>query len=173
MTGVVVNPVYTIADGTPLRLATGDPVEALPGPTGHLLDPANFPTIEMGSPNEDIGLTTTAGFPGIDAVKGHHDFSVDYTLQEHHMSSRWGLIEDVLQLQVVNKSPADHPFHLHGFSIQPVTLTNCDVFGGDPSDPTDNTLPAPSRASSWTTSTSQATARSRFGSVWTTVRSRT
>jgi FtsP/CotA-like multicopper oxidase with cupredoxin domain len=137
VTGAAVNPVYTIVEGTDLRLATGDPVEALPGPTGHLLDPANFPTIEMGSADEAIGLTTSGGFPGIDAIKGHHDFTVDYTLQEHHMSSRWGLIEDVLQLQVVNKSPADHPFHLHGFSIQPVTLTNCDVIFGDTTDPTE------------------------------------
>jgi len=138
VTGAVVSPAYTIGEGTDLRLATGDPVEALPGPTGHLLDPANFPTIEMGSPDEAIGITTSP-VPSIDGVKGEHDFTVDYTLQEHHMSSRWGLIGDVLQLQVVNKSPADHPFHLHGFSIQPVTFTNCDVFGGDPSDPADNT----------------------------------
>jgi FtsP/CotA-like multicopper oxidase with cupredoxin domain len=139
VTGPAVNPAYTIVEGTDLRLATGDPVPVLPAPTGHLLDPSLFPVVEMGSPSEEIGLTTSGGFPGIDLVKGEHDFTVDYTLQEHHMSSRWGLIEDVLQLTVVNKSPADHPFHLHGFSIQPLTFTNCDVFGGDSSDPTDNT----------------------------------
>jgi hypothetical protein len=139
VTGSAVNPAYTIGEGTDLRLATGDTVEALPGPTGHLLDPANFPTIEMGSPSEEIGLTTSGGFPGIDQVKGEHDFTVDYTLQEHHASSRWALIEDVLQLTVVNKSPADHPFHLHGFSIQPITFTNCDVIFGDTADPTDDT----------------------------------
>ncbi|HEX5589393.1 MAG TPA: multicopper oxidase domain-containing protein [Candidatus Limnocylindrales bacterium] len=128
VTGAVVSPAYTIGEGTDLRLATGDPVEILPAPTGVLLDPASFPTIEMGMPDQDIELTV--GPPvGINHVQGSHDFSVDYTLQEHHASSRWALIQDTLQLRVVNKSPADHPFHLHGFSIQPLSLTECPPFG--------------------------------------------
>ncbi len=121
-------PAYTIGEGTDLRLFTGDPVEVLPAPTGHLLDPALFPTPELGSPVEDIGLTTSP--PSIDSVAGEHDFTVDYTEQVHMGSSRWALIGDVLQLSVTNKTPADHPFHLHGFSIQPLTLTNCKTFGG-------------------------------------------
>jgi FtsP/CotA-like multicopper oxidase with cupredoxin domain len=133
VTGPALSPAYTIGDGTALRSATGDPQEGLPAPTGILLDPANFPTIELGSPNQDIQLTTSMGFPGIDQVKGEHDFTVDYTLQPHLLSSRWGLIGDLLQLNIVNVSPAHHPFHLHGFSIQPLSLNSC----------TDGTNPLP------------------------------
>jgi len=123
---------YTIGEGTDLLLATGQPVEVLPAATGHLLDPNNFPAPQLGSPLEEIRLTALGAFPGIDGVKGGHDFTVDYTLQPHHDSSRWALIGYVLQLTVKNESSADHPFHLHGFSIQPLTLTNCVDFDDNP-----------------------------------------
>lgn len=126
-------PAYTIAEGTDLRIATGDPVEALPAATGHLVDSDNFPTPELGSALEEIRLTASGSFPGIDGVQGGHDFTVDYTAQPHHDSSRWALIGDVLQLTVKNESDADHPFHLHGFSIQPLSLTSCNDFDGNPS----------------------------------------
>jgi hypothetical protein len=121
---------FSISEGTGLRSFTGNTVEILPAATGHLLDPALFPTPELGSPLENIRITTTGGHPGIDGEAGTHDFTVDYTQQPHGGASRWALIGDVLQLTVTNESPADHPFHLHGFSIQPLTLTNCQVFGG-------------------------------------------
>ena len=124
VTGAAV-PELTIGDGTPLRSATGDPQELLPAPTGNLLDPALFPTIQLGTLDQDIELTATGAFPGIDGVQGEHDFSIDYTLQPHLDSSRWGLIGDVLQLNIVNVSAAHHPFHLHGFSIQPLSYNNC------------------------------------------------
>jgi FtsP/CotA-like multicopper oxidase with cupredoxin domain len=121
---------FSISEGTGLRSSTGDPVQVLPPATGHLLDPLLFPTPELGSPLENIRITTSGGHPGIDGVAGTHDFTIDYTEQPHGDASRWALIGDVLQLTVTNESPADHPFHLHGFSIQPLTLTNCQVFGG-------------------------------------------
>ncbi|HEX5614677.1 MAG TPA: multicopper oxidase domain-containing protein [Acidimicrobiia bacterium] len=126
VTGAAVSPAYTIGAGTALRSSPGlDPVEQLPAPTGTLLDPATFPVPEAGSADQDIRLTTTGGFPGIDGVKGHHDFTADYTLEPHHDSSRWALIGDTLQLSVTNATPADHPFHLHGFSIQPLSYSDC------------------------------------------------
>lgn len=131
VTGAAVT-AYTIGEGTDLRIATGDEVEALPAATGHLLDPAIFPTPQLGSALENIRLTTSGGHPAIDTFVGEHDFTVDYTLQPHGNASRWALIGDVLQLTVTNESPADHPFHLHGFSIQPLTLTNCKDFDGNP-----------------------------------------
>jgi len=126
VTGAVVSPAYTIAEGTGLRTFTGHPVEVLPAATGHLVDPALFPTPQLGMPNEDIQITTPQ--PGINGFVGTHDFSVDYTLQPHGGASRWAMIGDVLQLTVTNTTPADHPFHLHGFSIQPLTYTNCTDF---------------------------------------------
>jgi len=126
--GAIVSPAYTIGEGTDLRLFTGHPVEVLPAATGHLLDPAHLPTPQPGMASEDIKITTSNGHPGIDLIAGTHDFTVDYTLQEHPDSNRWALIGDVLQLTVTNATPADHPFHLHGFSIQPLTYTNCKDF---------------------------------------------
>jgi FtsP/CotA-like multicopper oxidase with cupredoxin domain len=129
VTGAAV-PAYTIAEGTDLRLFTGNPVEVLPPATGHLLDPSLFPTPQPGLPSEDIKITVSP--PSIDDVAGTHDFTVDYTQQEHPGSNRWALIGDVLELTVTNTSPADHPFHLHGFSIQPLTYTNCKDFDDNP-----------------------------------------
>ena len=121
---------YSISEGMGLRSFTGHPTEVLPSATGHLLDPANFPTPQDGSPVEDIQITANGAFPSIDGVQGGHDFTIDYTEQVHLDSSRWAALGDVLQLTVTNTTDSDHPFHLHGFSIQPLTLTNCLTFEG-------------------------------------------
>ena len=39
-------------------------------------------------------------------------------------SVRYAKLGDVLQLTVTNMTGAHHPFHLHGFSIQPISLTD-------------------------------------------------
>ena len=99
VTGAAVSPAFTIGEGTDLRSATGDPQEVLPAPTGDLLDPSLFPTIQLGMP-DDIELTANGAFPSINGHQGHHDFSIDYTLQPFHESTRWALIGDVLQLNI-------------------------------------------------------------------------
>src|SRR5205085_819142 len=38
-------------------------------------------------------------------------------------SSRYAKVGDTLELTTTNNTGADHPFHLHGFSIQPLDLT--------------------------------------------------
>jgi FtsP/CotA-like multicopper oxidase with cupredoxin domain len=121
---------FSISENLGLRSFTNDTVEVLPAATGHLLDPTLFPTPQLGMPNEDIQITVSP--PSINGFAGTHDFTVDYTQQPHGGASRWALIGDVLQLTVTNTSPADHPFHLHGFSIQPLTFTNCQAFGHVP-----------------------------------------
>jgi len=124
--GAAAVPAFTIGDDTALRSTPGlESVEVLPAATGALLDPSLFPTIELGSASQDIGLTADGTFPGIDGIQGVHDYTIDYTQLDHLASSRWGLIGEVLQLNVVNLSLAHHPFHLHGFSIQPVSLHDC------------------------------------------------
>src|SRR4029077_14014233 len=57
--------------------------------------------------------------------QGAHDVSGDYTGAVHEGSSRFAAsLGDTLQLTVTNTTPsAHHPFHLHGFSMQPITLT--------------------------------------------------
>ena len=75
--------VYTIANGTPLRAATGDLVEALPAATATLLDPATFTPPKDGMASQDIQLTNT-GRLGINGILGDHDFpGLDYTEIAH------------------------------------------------------------------------------------------
>jgi len=115
--------VFTIAAGTPLRAATGNPVEALPAATGTLLDPSTFSPAKPGMASQDIQLTNTGSSLGINGVLGEHDFPGDYTAIPHPASTRYAKLGDVLELTVTNMTDAHHPFHLHGFSIQPLDLT--------------------------------------------------
>ncbi|MEX2108245.1 MAG: multicopper oxidase domain-containing protein [Solirubrobacterales bacterium] len=125
LAGPTVVPAYAIAAGKPLRAATGDPVETLGAPTGLLLNPAVFTPPKEGLPNQDIKLTANAAVDlGVDGKFGTHDVEGDYMDAAHLGSSRYAKEGDVLQLEVKNQTAASHPFHLHGFSIQPVQLTN-------------------------------------------------
>jgi hypothetical protein len=83
-------------------------------------------------PSQDIKLTASGAFPGIDGIQGGHDFTVDYAAQDHDASARWATLGGVLQLTVTNMSAAQHPFHLHGFSIQPLSFTLCTDNSGVP-----------------------------------------
>ena len=60
---------------------------------------------------------------GINGIFGTHDAPGDYTVLPHLGSSRYAVVGDLLELTVTNSTAAHHPFHLHGFSIQPVSLT--------------------------------------------------
>jgi FtsP/CotA-like multicopper oxidase with cupredoxin domain len=113
---------YTIADGTPLRAATGDPQETLGNANNNLLDPANFPP-KKGSPNENIQFTAQANnHAGVDGFFGTHDVN-DYLTADHLKSTRYAQEGSVLELTLENTTGAHHPFHLHGFAIQPRSLT--------------------------------------------------
>jgi FtsP/CotA-like multicopper oxidase with cupredoxin domain len=112
---------YTIAAGAALRAAVpGQAVETLGAPDGVLLNPATFVPAKPGLPNQTIQITTP---PGIDGVVGNfHDFT-PYTAVPHIGSSRYAEQGDTLELALTNTSAAHHPFHLHGFSFQPISLT--------------------------------------------------
>lgn len=111
--------------GTKLRAKTGHPVQPLGAPTNTLLIPANFtPPQPLGTSDPNIRLTQNAQTDlGIDNVFGTHDVGGDYKLAPHLGSSRYTFPGARLQLSVQNQTGANHPFHLHGFSIQPLTLT--------------------------------------------------
>src|SRR5262249_50384443 len=49
---------------------------------------------------------------------------IDYPDIGHLKSARYAKLGDILQLTVTNTGGAHHPFHLHGFSIQPMSLTD-------------------------------------------------
>ena len=79
-------------------------------------------------PSQDIRLTNTGSDLGIDGFHGDHDFpGIDYTEIEHPDSTRYAELGDTLELTVTNVTDAHHPFHLHGFSIQPIELTHASL----------------------------------------------
>ena len=122
--GTAVSPAFSIGDGTPLRAATGDPVDVLPAPTATLLDPATFSTAKTGLAAQNIQFTTSDG-PSIDGFKGSHDYTIDYAVLPAPGSARYAALGETLELSVENVTAAHHPFHLHGFSIQPITYSGC------------------------------------------------
>jgi FtsP/CotA-like multicopper oxidase with cupredoxin domain len=115
----------TLNGGADLRRATGDLVPTLGAPTSSLLNPAVFVPAKLGLASQDVQLTSANGGTalGINTVVGTHDVEGDYTNAEHLGSTRYARVGDLLQLTVTNVTNAHHPFHLHGFSIQPVSLT--------------------------------------------------
>ena len=128
-------PQYTIGEGTPLRAAIGgtnDPVETLGAPTHtpSLLDPTTFMPMKDGKSSDEIKLTQVGTMSlGIDDEEGHHDPTPDFMTTPHELSARYAAsLGDTLELSVTNTTNAHHPFHLHGFSIQPISLTKS---GGD------------------------------------------
>lgn len=93
-------------------------------PTAPLIDPATLGAGLPGTARSDIWLTAQG--PSIDFVRGMFDSSAydDYRDIPHLASSRYARVGDLLRLQVTNLTGAHHPFHLHGFSFQPVRLKN-------------------------------------------------
>jgi FtsP/CotA-like multicopper oxidase with cupredoxin domain len=115
---------FTIAAGTPLRAAIPDLVETLGAADATLLDPATFGPAKPGSASQTIRLRTTGGTPNIDSVPGNFEGFTPYTSAPHIASSRYGEEGRTLALTVTNETGAHHPFHLHGFSFQPKSLTH-------------------------------------------------
>lgn len=102
----------------------GAPIEDLKGLpiTDHLLDPAGLPEPRPGSADEEIRLTNFEQKPTIDGVIGRFEGSADFTLVPHIATSRYARVGDLLELAVSNQTGMHHPFHLHGFSFQPVRM---------------------------------------------------
>jgi FtsP/CotA-like multicopper oxidase with cupredoxin domain len=126
VTGTPLSPAYAISDGTPLRAATGDLVPVLGPPTGSLLDPATFSPAKLGNASPAISFTQTGGAGGTIGVNGtsaSHDIPNYETAAHLTNSTRYAKVGDTLQLTVSNATGAHHPFHLHGFSIQPLSLS--------------------------------------------------
>src|SRR4051794_5495845 len=119
---------FDIAGGDPLRQQTGDLVETLGTPNSTLLNPATFNPSKLGMASQNV-ILSKANNPkdaqpglGINSLFGTHEVSGDYTAAAHLGSSRYAKEGDRLQLTVDNSTGAHHPFHLHGFSIQPKSL---------------------------------------------------
>jgi FtsP/CotA-like multicopper oxidase with cupredoxin domain len=115
---------YSLASGTALRASIGGAeVETLGAATATLLDPAAFAPAKPGMSSQQIELTATGSSLGVNGHQGSHDFAGDYAAIPHEDSARYAAaIGDTLELTVFNNTDAHHPFHLHGFSIQPLEL---------------------------------------------------
>src|SRR5207248_7770127 len=74
---------------------------------------------KLGMSNQDIQLTSP---PSIDGVMGMFE-GTPYTTIPHINSSRYAEPGHILDLTITNQSGGHHPFHLHGFSMQPISLT--------------------------------------------------
>ena len=127
--GAVVAPTFAIPAGTPLRAAIpGATVETLPAANAVLLTPAGgFVAPKFGRANQTIVLNA-GGTTSIDGVVGNFEGFSPYSSAPHLGSTRYAEAGRVLQLSVHNNTQAHHPFHLHGFSFQPISLTQ----GGSP-----------------------------------------
>ncbi|MDH4153543.1 MAG: multicopper oxidase family protein [Nitrospira sp.] len=111
-----------ISAGTPLR--SGAPVEVLGGPTGGFVLQGG----EIGMVQTDIRLTAVnaegvVAF-SVDGISMAHDSTEDYKKIPFVGSARHAELKNTLELTVTNATPAHHPFHLHGFSFQPISFNS-------------------------------------------------
>ena len=121
VTGAPVTP-YSLAPGTPLLSGVGAALVPLGAPAATLLDPLTFAPVKPGMQNQEIQLTA-GGAAGINNVTGDFTGVTPYTDTPHLGSTRYAKDGDVLELTVNNTSSAHHPFHLHGFSFQPISFS--------------------------------------------------
>lgn len=118
-----------IAAGDPLLThpSVNTPVEniKLAAITDHLLDPATFG--EVGSPDETITIGQV-GKPALDGSTDGHIFDAGDpagpNVVPHVGSTRWAVVDKLLEWTLKNDSAAHHPWHPHGFSIQPVRFVD-------------------------------------------------
>jgi FtsP/CotA-like multicopper oxidase with cupredoxin domain len=137
VSGTALVPAYTIINGTPVLAnpATGGasvPVLGTPIATP-LLDPSAFSPSKIGNPSPTMVITASGGVANFDGVAGPMTETIPYyntphigdTMVPPHKSSRFAAvgIGNVLELRVQNSTGGHHPFHLHGFSMQPLDLT--------------------------------------------------
>ena len=123
--------------GTALRASLPGPplVEALGLPNGTLLNPATFVPPKPGDPatfnppapvSQISDIKLTAGTPSVNGIVGDALHGPPpYPNTPHIASSRYAAaaVGRILELTVTNTTDAHHPFHLHGFSMQPISLT--------------------------------------------------
>ena len=98
------------------------PVETLPVANAKLLDPEAILPSLPGTANRKIRLTAPPA--AIDGIVGGFDHAStgDYRDVPHIRSTRYARVGDLLTLEVANETMAHHPFHLHGFSFQPIRM---------------------------------------------------
>lgn len=117
ITGAVAS--FSIDDTTLILTSVGASVPVLADPTGSFIAP--LPPGKTG--RSDVEIRLQSG-PVIDGEPGDFSSPPIYTNVDHISSTRYAEADDSLLLTVVNETTAHHPFHLHGFSFQPVALSH-------------------------------------------------
>jgi len=120
------------AAGDPILEGTAEDVENIK--TGVVINPLLDPAPSGGSSDETIKLTTetptgpgsyATTTPAIDQFAAMLDSNTgngDWLTLLPAETTRYAHVGDVLELVVKNDTNAVHPFHLHGFSMQPVRV---------------------------------------------------
>lgn len=122
---------FTIAAGDPLLThpKVNTPTESLKFlPVDALVDASLFVPPLPGSTDGTIRLTAGAK----PSINGQTNFIFDegatppapFTSVPHVSESRWATVGSLLELTIFNDTAAHHPWHPHGFSIQPVRITD-------------------------------------------------
>jgi multicopper oxidase len=106
----------------PIRPAN-DQVERLPATSTTPLEPSTLPSPKPGLASSNITLSQGPDGFSMNDVHGTHDAGGDVGDVPHLGSTRYVLPGQTLELTTTNQSASRHPFHLHGFSIQPLSLT--------------------------------------------------
>ncbi|MBI5197941.1 MAG: multicopper oxidase domain-containing protein, partial [Nitrospirae bacterium] len=94
--------------------------------SGQLLNPTSLGSPGSNSPIIKFTLTDPNNppqFPSIDgtvAGVAALDTTDDFAHVAHPTTARYAMLGDLIELSVKNETGANHPFHLHGFSFQPV-----------------------------------------------------
>jgi len=90
---------------------------------------SNNPSIEFQVADDPNDFPDAGTGPAIDGVRGMFDeaHAGDFILIPHVNSSRFAYTDDVLELSIENTTGSDHPFHLHGFSIQPIRMCDASI----------------------------------------------
>lgn len=120
--------------GAPILAGTAEDVENIK--TGGVITPLVDPAPFGGSSDETIHLTTAKptgpvpyanNQPGVDQYAAVLDSNIgngDWLVVPQPPVARYAHVGDVLELTVRNDTDAVHPYHLHGFSMQPLRFVD-------------------------------------------------
>lgn len=122
---------YTLADGAPLRThpTVNAPLPSLrAAEIDTLLDPQTIGGGQLGTDKPEFLLAIVGLRETIDGLHGTllEGAGKPYADIPHLPTTRYARLGDTLELTFRNGTQMHHPMHLHGFSYQPLRLTDLD-----------------------------------------------
>lgn len=115
---------FVFAEGQDLLAAVGSAVERLPEAADLDWTGAAATTLDerMDMSVDDQGVWQMSSWFGIDGVDWHPEHAGAGT-QDYAPTARFAAVGQVARWQLRTRTEMAHPFHLHGFSFQPVSVT--------------------------------------------------